>query len=182
MNFNYLIKDLIKATPLLSTLFLIFFLSFSNQKEDTKLRILIWDTPSLKLGTYLAISTGSGFILSYLITTNIAKIYQNPPKQLLNFEVNKIDEEISEISDTAFNRSYAKTLIERDIKDPSPTINANFRIIGKKERSNYNFINNDNPLCNKSFDVEEQYDEDDLIINKIKPNTTDWNDESHANW
>ena len=30
-------------------------------------------------------------------------------------------------------------LIERDIKDPSPTINANFRVIGKTEKYNNSF-------------------------------------------
>ena len=178
MKFNYLFK----ATPLLSTLLLIIFLSLNNQKEYTKLRILIWNTPSLTLGTYLAISTGSGFILSYLITTHIAKHYQETPKQSLKFKVNKIDEDISEVSDTASKISYANTLIERDIKDPSPTVNASFRIIGKKERRKSNFKNNDNTLYEESFDNEERYDDKNLKINTVKPNITDWNDDTYESW
>ncbi len=44
MKLSYLIK----ATPFLSTLVLIIFLSISNQKEYTKIKILIWSTPSLR--------------------------------------------------------------------------------------------------------------------------------------
>ena len=68
MRFNFLIKLL----PFLSTFLLITFLNISNQKVNTKLRILIWNSPSLPLGTYIAISIGTGFILSYTLTTNIA--------------------------------------------------------------------------------------------------------------
>ena len=182
MKFNYLIK----ATPFLSTLLLIIFLCFSNQKEYTKLRILIWETPSLRLGTYLSISTGAGFILSYLITTNTAKLYQPNPKQTLKFKDERIDTGIGEISDTAINTSYDNTLIERDIKDPSPTINANFRIIGRKERNNTNLINNNNnDQYDHSFEFEEQYNEgtdDNPTINQVTPISNDWNDESYSTW
>jgi len=56
MKSNYLIKII----PFLSTFTLIAILNFSNQKVNTKLKILIWNTPSLSLGSYLAISTGTG--------------------------------------------------------------------------------------------------------------------------
>ena len=76
MKLNYLIK----VTPFLSTLLLIIFLNISNNKEYAKLRLLIWNTPSLTLGTYIAISTGSGFIFSYLLTSTIARTNQNTTK------------------------------------------------------------------------------------------------------
>ena len=81
MKFSYLIK----FTPLLSTIFIIILLSISNQKEYTKLRILIWDTPSLSIGSYLAISTGTGFLASYFITTYFAKTIQTSPIQSLKY-------------------------------------------------------------------------------------------------
>ena len=182
MKFNYLIK----ATPFLSTLLLIIFLCFSNQKEYTKLRILIWETPSLTLGTYLSISMGAGFILSYLITTNTAKLYKTNPKQTLKFKEERIDTGRSEISDPAINKSYDNTLIERDIKDPSPTINANFRIIGRKERINTNLINkNNNDQYDHSFDFEGEYNEeteDNPTFNQVNTISNDWNDESYSSW
>ena len=71
------INMLVKSIPFWSTLIIIIFLNLTNQKDNTKIRILIWDTPSISLGNYLAISTGTGFILSYIITTNISKIRES---------------------------------------------------------------------------------------------------------
>ena len=182
MKFNYLVK----TTPLLTTLLLIICLTFSNQKQNTKLRILIWDTPSLKLGTYLAISTGTGFILSYLITTNLGNLNQISPKQSISFKETKTKAEINEFNDIKTKTSYDNTLIERDIKDPSPTINASFRIIGRKERVNTNFINNkNNTYYEDTFELDDQYDEpsaknQDII--KDYPVSSDWNDESYSTW
>ena len=82
MKFNYLIK----TTPFLSTLLLIIILTISNQKEYTKLRILIWNTPSLSLGTYLGISAGTGFIFSFLITNNLGKIFMATPKNSIKYK------------------------------------------------------------------------------------------------
>ena len=42
--------NLIKSLPLLTTFILIIILNVSNQKEYTKLKVLIWDTPKVSLG------------------------------------------------------------------------------------------------------------------------------------
>ena len=114
MKLSYLIK----ATPFLSTLVLIIFLSVSNQKEYTKIKILIWSTPSLTLGNYLAISTGTGFILSYLITTKLGKIIQTSQGQILEYKEEAKYEESPDFKEAVnnSNHSYDNTLIERDIK------------------------------------------------------------------
>ena len=185
MKFNYLIK----ATPFLSTLLLILFINVNNQKEYTKLRILIWNTPSLTLGNYIALATGTGFILSFIVTTYLSKLNQTTAKKSLRFkEKQEVKyEETNEYIDTDTNDnnpSYNKTLIERDFKDPSPTINANFRIIGKAEGSNEKLINN-NYQYDESFEFEEQYDEqaeNTESINQVKSISNDWNDESYSNW
>ena len=46
------INNPIKSIPILAILILIFFLNFSNHKQKTNLKILIWNTPSLTLGNY----------------------------------------------------------------------------------------------------------------------------------
>ena len=179
------LKYLIKAAPFLTTLLLIVFLSINNQKEYTKLKILIWTTPTLKLGSYLALSTAAGFILSYLTTNQISKIYQTSPIQSLKPKLENHHEEIDEYIEPNNEPSYDKTLIERDIKDPSPTINASFRIIGIKERSSINYTG-DNNLGNDEFDeFADQYkeeSEENEFINKVKSNSSDWNDESFSKW
>ena len=180
MRFN----NLIKAIPFFSIFLLILILSISNQNKNTKLRILIWNTPSLSLGSYLAISTGTGFILAYSITRNLAKLNNYQQKQQLIFKDNNKYAETNEDIDKPMKAIYDNTLIERDIKDPSPTITANFRIIGRKERSYNDFLIN-NIQDDESFESEDQYHEQPVkeeYINKVNSNSTDWNDQSFSDW
>ena len=70
---------LFKSISFLSTLIVIIFIAINNQKQSTRLKILIWDTPVLSIGSYLAISSGTGFLISYLMTNaitcnNISKV------------------------------------------------------------------------------------------------------------
>ena len=66
-------------------------LNINNQKEYTKLKILFWNTPSLSLGTYIAISTGTGFILSYIITSSLLKNNQSKVKEDLIYNYDLSD-------------------------------------------------------------------------------------------
>ena len=130
MKLNYLIKII----PFLSTFTLIALLNFSNQKVNTKLKILIWNTPSLSLGSYLAISTGTGFILSYILTTSLAKSIRSNSNKAIKYkkEISKEDE--AEYTDTNYNNYTENILIEREINNPIPTMEAKFRVIGKTDR------------------------------------------------
>ena len=185
MKLSYLLK----ATPFLSTLVLIIFLSISNQKEYTKIKILIWSTPSLTLGNYLAISTGTGFILSYLITTKLGKIIQTSQGQVLEFKEEAKYEESPDYKEALknTNHSYDNTLIERDIKDPSPTINASFRVIGRTERSSFNYktSNNDEAEYEGAFEFDDDLDEQFVkneTINQPNSIMSDWDDETYSAW
>ncbi|WP_413677859.1 hypothetical protein [Prochlorococcus sp. MIT 0916] len=178
-----------KATPFLTTFFLILFLCLSNQKENTKLRLLIWDTPSLGLGTYLAISTGTGFIISYFVTTNLARGNQSIQKHSFNFKnENKKNYDqtfINESEQKIKNTPYDNTLIERDIKDPLPTLKANFRIIGSRERSNKDLISNDNIEYYDSNEFQDKEDEKVTMNGSLRREnsiSSDWFDESYSNW
>ena len=183
MRINYLIK----LTPFFSTLLLIIFLTISNQKENTKLRLLIWNTPSLTLGTYLSISTGAGFLLSYIITTNLAKINETKQKESIKYKEENKYVDSNEYQETTDTILYDKTLIERDIKDPSPTINANFRIIGRSQINKSDFTTNniENDQYDGSIRLTEKYIEEPIktdSFNKLNSTPTDWNDESYSNW
>ena len=179
MKFNYLTK----AAPFLSSLILITFLSINNQKEYTKLKILIWNTPSLKLGTYLAISTGTGFLVSYFITTKLSIINQKTQKKRLSYKLENKSSESSEYIETNNNAYYDNTLIERDLTDPSPTINASFRVIGNTERTNRKHINN--VQSDDGLEYENHYEEPhdkNEISNNVNSIANDWNDESYSIW
>tara|TARA_Y100001968_G_scaffold26958_1_gene21015 strand:- start:636 stop:1187 length:552 start_codon:yes stop_codon:yes gene_type:complete len=178
---------LFKYIPFLSTLIIIIFLSINNQKEDTKLRILIWKTPSLTLGSYLAISSCSGFILSYIITTGLLKFNQSKSSPELEYK-NEIEiDDTNSIANTRNNIFYDNTLIERDIRDPSPTINASFRVIGKTNKKEKKVQNKNNyydksNLSEEPEDFNEKYEfniNDEKKINQI---SNDWSDDTYENW
>ena len=179
------INSLIKASILLSTFAFILFLSITNQKENTRLRILIWNTPSLSLGRYLALSLGTGFTFSYLITTYIAKTNQYNQKESLNYKDESKYEETNDYIDSTTKLTYDNTLIERDINDPKPTITANFRIINRSKATKTDFINYKN-INNTNFEeLAEQDDENSKkyqTYNQENGISTDWNDESFTSW
>jgi len=180
MKPNYLIRFI----PIVSTFLLIFFLSFSNQKVNTKLRILIWDTPSLSLGTYLAISTGAGFLISYVVTNNLANIIRLKSKQTIKYKQEYINKESNEYNNSNTRNSTENILIERDINEPSPTMNAEFRVIGKTEKYNTNYINS-NTEYDKNNELEESSNNKNYRNESINPNkviSNDWNDDSFTNW
>ena len=179
MKFN----NLIKALPFFSTLVLVVFLSITNQKEYSKLRLLIWSTPTLSLGTYLAISTGSGFLLTYIINTNLAKLNKSQLNQKLKFKDHANNYDSNEYERTNTNQEYDNILIERDIKEPSPTVNAIFRVVGRTEKTH---TNNSTRLQN---DDSNDYENDFLQqtsqttnSNKVNSTYSDWSDESYSNW
>mgnify|MGYP001433125076 CR=1 FL=1 len=183
MKFNYLIK----FVPLLSSLALIIFLSFSNQKHTTKIKILIWETPSVSLGKYLALSIASGFIFSYLITNKLSNLNKPRLNKVLKTKADNIYEESDDNVESNIFNSYDNTLIERDIKEPSPTINARFRVIGKTSRINLDSIsNNFKNIKNKdNNEVKDKYyyqQENDYESKDETKSTQDWNDQSFLNW
>ena len=186
---------LLKSIPFLSSLLIIIFLYLNNTKENTNLKLLIWNTPKSTLGTYLAISTGSGFILSYIITSNLLKNNQSKDTEELNYKLNNIKEDFNNDEDIGNNISYSNTLIERDIKQPSPTVNAKFRVIGKINKNNEPIYDYQNDFLERH--ENEDYDDLDQEELNLKDNeqeinfqnknssnliSNDWNDENHLDW
>ena len=181
MKLNYLIKII----PFLSTFTLIAILNFSNQKVNTKLKILIWNTPSLTLGSYLAISTGTGFMFSYIITTSLARSIRSKSNKAIKYKKEINNEEAVEYTDTNYNNYTENILIEREINDPIPTMDAKFRVIGKTERYNTNYKNDYNSQNNNLNEREESYIEQNEAkdaFNDDRDISSDWNDDSFKNW
>ena len=176
------LNSFLKSIPLISTLLLIIFISINNQNSSTKLRLLIWNTPTLSLGSYLAISTGAGFILSYILTTNIAtKIKSVKPRQ---YNTDFLKDDTNEYNFTNIKNNEEKTLIERNISDPSPTMDAKFRVISNTEINNRDYIDS-----NSQYETSYDYDESNIDqknnnenINQKKEFSSDWNDDSFTSW
>ena len=178
------IFKLFKSIPFLLISLILIILNLNNQNENTKLKLLIWNTPSLTLGTYISLSTGSGYLLSYIFTTSLSKSFKFKSHQTIN------DNSLNEYPDTNFYQqtfngdNYDNTLIERDIKDPSPTIKASFRVIGKTNRkidiSDNEVINKYNSF-NNSNEVKSNYNTTDTN-NEFKPTLNDWEEDDFTNW
>ena len=185
------IFNLIKKTPFLLILTIIILLSIFNQKQFTRLKILIWKTPSLSLGNYLAISSSTGFILSYIITSNLAKNKKLNSKNEIKYKINDDNEEnnlnqFEDLNKEVNNEfSYDNNFIERDVKEPSPTINASFRIISNTNRkrespqqNQYNSAYLSDESDNKYYEEEFKYN-DKKMENRI---LNDWEDDSYTKW
>ena len=181
MKLNYLIKII----PFLSTFALIAILNFSNQKVNTKLKILIWNTPTLTLGSYLAISTGTGFLFSYILTTSLAKSFRSNSIKPIKYKKEVNNEEEVEYTDKDYNNYTENILIEREINNPTPTMDAKFRVIGKTERYNTNYKNDSNSQNNNLNEIEDPYIEENEVndsFNQDRDISSDWNDDSFKNW
>ena len=177
--------NLYKIIPFLITLFIILFLSINNQKLSTNLKILFWTTPSLSLGSYLFISSGAGYIFSYLVTTKLANYNLQFKKNKIKYKMENEKEDDKKNSMSYKYSLYENTLIERDIKEPSPTINASFRVIGKtrmKVKDNFQHEGENSNLYNE---YDQQYADQKPKYNKdVKSNQKfdDWEDYTYLNW
>ncbi|WP_269610361.1 hypothetical protein [Prochlorococcus marinus] len=185
MKLNYLLKFI----PLLSSLIFLTFFFLTNQKEYTKLKIVIWNTPRLSLGTYVALSTGSGFLFSYVLTTKLANINKQSIKKSIKYKTDYEDQLTNVNKDSYSSINHEKTLIERDIKDPSPTLNANFRVIGKINKMKSDFINRDNIQSDYSdisnVSGEDSYNDQQMIYDNYDSEiqkSNDWDDQSFLRW
>ena len=173
----------IKSITILFPLFIIILFNISNQKQTTKLKILIWETPSLSLGNYIAISAGTGFILSYILTSKLASYRVS--KEILNYKAESKDNESIINSETNYENSYNNTLIERDIKDPSPTVNASFRVIGKKttkKQATQDIYTSEQNISEFLDEPNYKFNNQDKNDNRIDSIRSDWQDETYLNW
>ena len=115
-------------------------------------------------------------------------LYNNLKVNKINYKVTKKQEEYNESKDINNSISYDNTLIERDIKDPSPTINASFRVINnrnrtteisKSDKESYTEATDySNESDNIYYDEQENYES----IQDNTLNINDWFDDSHENW
>ena len=182
---------ILKLIPFLSTLLLVLIISVSNQNKNAKLRFLIWDTPKLSLSTYIALSTSSGFLISFLLTRDYAKNLQPKLRRVNRYSLDEQNDEYLDINnndDDFINQQ--PTLIERDIKEPSPTINADFRVIGKVNKinkNNYRNLDINSDVANFKYNNESNRSEKDKnnINNaniKSEEQDSDWYNQSYESW
>ena len=180
------ILKLIQKTPFLLILIIILLLSILNQKHNTRLKILVWNTPYLSLGNYIAISSATGFIFSYIFTGKLANSNKIKIKKQINYKLNDDNEENFIQDNNIYNETlYENNFIERDVKEPSPTLNASFRIISKNnrkkespKRNQYKSSYFSDESDNKFYEQKINY-KDNVEVNSI---LNDWEDDTYLNW
>ena len=182
---------LIKALPILFTFIIVLLISLNNQKQDTKLTLLIWDTPKSSLGGYVAISTVSGFILSFLLMNNLAFNAKPRLNRVVKYRYEGHNENQSPSETIQKEISYEQTLIERNYRDPSPTMKAEFRVIGNVEKISRSFQKNQSNISNESValsenEYQEEYETDnskDYDFSDARNNADmDWENISYESW
>ena len=171
-------------------LILILILNINNQKEKTKLKLIIWETPSSSLGNYLSISTATGFLISYILLSKIATFNQSKFNTKIKYKTNTKTKSnnTNYEQDFKINNQYDNTLIERDIKDPSPTVNATFRVIGntsKKSQAPYDYSSTEKENSDSYFNTISQYDNEEDNYekeNRVYEIQNDWEDDKFLSW
>ena len=106
------IVNFIKNTPFIFTLLIIILVSISNQKQSSRLKILIWNTPSLPLGTYLGVSAATGYIISYIATSNLAKLYKKNSKKEIKYKFEDQLEETNQNQEAYNDLDLQKIFLE----------------------------------------------------------------------
>ena len=183
-----MINKNIKFIPFLLILIIILILNINNQKENTKLKLIIWETPSSSLGNYIAISTATGFLISFIVTSNLVEFNQSNLKPKIKYKSNNKLNNSNFKQDVNINNTYDNTLIERDIKDPLPTVNANFRVIGntsRKSQAPQDLSSEEEESSDTFYNSFSQYDNEEdnhEKENRIDDNQNDWDDKNFLNW
>ncbi len=168
--------------PALAPLALLIFISFLNIKEPLKLRILLWETPELSIGSWVAVSSSSAFILSLSSgLTNLAQFsYRRTVKKSVTSSTDSFqdfeEEELQSDNLDDLVSSNDQTVItpERDIRDPSPTIAVRYRII--KQGKNIS-----NQYDDYSFDEKQDINESTDEI-RSEAVDDDWQDIKSEDW
>ena len=182
------ITKLIRSVPFLFSLTVVLLLNINNQKQVARLKILLWNTPSLPIGTYITIASGTGFLLSYIITTNLSRDGQVNIQKEIKYKFENKNEQSNVKQEIINELPYENTFIERDVKDPSPTINANFRVISKTNNFNQSLRNNiykNNSASGFSDDKNSEYFEQEINFEYDKEKrkiSNDWDDNSYLDW
>tara|TARA_Y100001968_G_C19156544_1_gene618741 strand:+ start:177 stop:746 length:570 start_codon:yes stop_codon:yes gene_type:complete len=144
-------------------LILILLISSINLNKKSSLKIFLWNTPQINLGAYLTFGVGLGFFTSFILLQSAT---MNQPKlrtkriinTVSNYQNNKDDQTTDQTTDETIKEQYVnynevnttQSYIERDPREPSPTISIPYRILKKKNRKP------DYIAQQESYELEEQ--------------------------
>ena len=178
-----LIRKFFLISSIVSFIFILF-ISLLNLDHKIKLKLLIWETPKLHTGSFIAIGGTLGFITSFSIvfSANNKNIplrstrKYNQSEEFLNHYnhsnnyTNNSSEEFKSSAELQINQ-----YLDRDLRDPLPTISVPYRIIKNSLQSD------NNNFSESELELDDSYQE----VNNSNLNSNDsndWNDFDNENW
>ncbi len=146
-------KNILLFLSLIPFLLSIYIASFNIDKK-VRLKLLIWQFNEQSIATYILIGTTLGFSLSALnvyLSSAKSTFSQYNFKRTTTKTKFQQKQENKSIDPDEYNLEYQ--YIERDIREPSPTISIPYRIIKKSSNLNNISIGNKNP--NTTNDIND---------------------------
>jgi len=128
---------LIFIAPFLTTLYI----ASLNLNKSTNLRILLWEVNEASLGTLIAIGSTLGFAISSVNILLTNSVYTNRTTRKFLNEIPEIETKSDFYEDHEDPYPNNLEYIERDLRDPSPTVSIPYKIIDKKS---IHELNNEN--------------------------------------
>ena len=174
--------------PTLMPLLILLSISFLNFDKKISIKILIWKTEEISLGTSIAVCAFSGFIIgsipSLLLQRSplskrrkvVSQVQGNKESLFANFSNDDYRE------DEFQEDNRPNIYLERDVRDPAPTLSVPFKILRKSQTNiSNNSIKRQEEFQPRSFDNEknEQSSYDTVSRN---PEYLDWLDKPDENW
>ena len=147
-----------------------------------RVKLLIWETKEFSLGTYISISTLLGFSIGALpLSLTIKNTLQKKRKVVYEPDKSNIDN-LSDFETDDYNETTpSNKYIERDIRDPSPTLSVPYKII-KRSSSESTSSENDNFIYNQRNNIVYENDEENGYSTNPINQSDDWSNTLDDKW
>ncbi len=177
--------------PLLLPFIAILTLGIFNTNKSHKVTLLTWDLPEANLGLLVISGYSIGAIIGFL------NIYPQLPSQgqVRSRKYKKVINKPSDLpsndsswNETSYNeeevivpKTTIEDYLERDIRDPKPTIQTSFRVIRKTEL--YDYEDSEEQLQQRrNTTYEDPYESNIETTDEYKNQDNDWQNINSENW
>ncbi len=189
-------NKLLNLTPLIPLLIVVI-IGIGNLNKPVRLKILIWDTPTLNIGGWMILASTTSALFASLVINSL----DNNPSYSHKYRYVKTKTEIednfysnikNQVPDREFNEPeyIDEPIPPRKPNDPKPTLSVPFRVISKPSTQEYSYDSQDDledpeynyqreltyyrPTKNRQ-DKYESFKENYEYINKYDQNKYDQN-------
>ena len=169
------VKNILLSISLLPFLFIIYLCSLNTNKQ-TNIKFLVWEFNEQNIASMLLLGSSFGFSLSalnaYFLSSNSRAKKTRVTKSIPNYKEPIFNDDNSGLINEDFENSNSETdnyYLERDIREPSPTVSVPYKIIRRVSNENNNSAKNYDSSYSKN-----QPKEYDLDRKNSSMNNEDW--------